>query len=123
MKDCIFCQILSKQIPAEIIYEDDSLITIPDRFPKAPVHLLIIPRKHIRDLCALDASDTDLMTHIWKTIPIVAKKAGLNNGFRTIINTGPGGKQTVFHLHIHILGRVANIGDTHVIDNIGFNDL
>ena len=100
----IFSKILDGEIPAEFIYEDEHLVVIKDAFPKAPVHLLMIPRKPIINLDDLNKDDEVLMGYMMMKIPEIAAQMGLSEGYRTIINTGKGGGQEVFHLHIHILG-------------------
>ena len=100
----IFSKILEGEIPAEFIYEDEQLVVIKDAFPKAPVHLLMIPRKPIINLDDLNKDDEALMGYMMMKIPTIAAQAGLAEGYRTIINTGKGGGQEVFHFHIHILG-------------------
>lgn len=104
MNDCIFCKIAAGQIPSERVYEDGQVIVFRDIYPKAPVHLLMIPRLHIASLDDLTVGHDALIAHMLRTAPAVARQAGLENGFRTIINTGRGGGQEVFHLHMHILG-------------------
>ena len=104
MNDCIFCKIVAGQVPGARVYEDAHMIAIKDLYPKAPVHLLAIPRLHILSLDELAKEHDELMAHMVRLLPMIAKEQGLSNGFRTIINTGPGGGQEVPHLHIHILG-------------------
>lgn len=102
--DCIFCKILAGEIPSETVYSDDKVIVFKDISPKAPVHLLMIPREHITSLEALEAQHDHLVGYMLRCLPQVAKQQGLTRGFRTVINTGPGGGQLVFHLHMHLLG-------------------
>lgn len=103
--DCIFCKIAAKEIPVEAVYEDDDVIAFPDVNPAAPVHILVIPKKHIDNLLEVTAEDRALVTHLLETVSKVAATAGLaKDGFRTVINTKDNGGQTVHHLHIHILG-------------------
>lgn len=104
MSDCLFCKILAGEIPADKIYEDDKMLVFKDINPKADVHLLVIPRVHISSLNEVTDEHDDVMTHMLKQLPKLAKEQGLKNGFRTIINTGKGGGQIVFHLHMHLLG-------------------
>ncbi len=104
MANCIFCQIIGNQISVPRVYEDDRLIVIADKYPKAPVHLLLIPREHIASLEELTSQQDSLVAHMIGLLPEVARKGGLKEGFRTIINTGPGGGQEIPHLHIHVLG-------------------
>ncbi len=104
MSDCIFCKILDGDIPSNRVYEDEHCIAFHDVQPAAPVHLLVIPRKHISSLDALTPQDQELMGHIMTRIPEIARNQGLEQGYRTVINTGEQGGQTVFHIHFHILG-------------------
>ncbi|MCX4026498.1 histidine triad nucleotide-binding protein [Endozoicomonas sp. SM1973] len=104
MSDCIFCKIASGDAPAKIVYQDDHCLAFNDLHPKAPVHLLLIPRQHIANLYDIGSEHRDIMSQLMLTIPKVAKKVGLENGFRTITNTGQGGRQEIYHLHFHILG-------------------
>ncbi len=104
MSQCIFCQIVGNQIPAPRLYEDEHLIVIADKYPKAPVHLLVIVREHIPSLNEVGPEHAELMAHAVSVLPEIARRGGLTDGFRTIINTGPGGGQEIPHLHIHVLG-------------------
>lgn len=104
MNDCIFCKIAAGSIPADRVYEDDQVVVFRDIYPKAPVHLLMVPRVHVESLNAVTAADDGLLAHLLRTAAEVARAAGLKDGFRTIINTGRGGGQEVLHLHLHILG-------------------
>ena len=100
----IFSKIIDGEIPSEFVYEDEHCIVINDLYPKAPVHLLLIPRKPIINLDDISEQDQALMGHLMLTIPKVAKQARLEAGYRTIINTNKGGGQEIYHLHILILG-------------------
>ena len=104
MRDCLFCKIITGDIPSDTVYEDEQVLVFKDISPKADVHLLMIPKKHINSLNEVSTSDDAVMTHMLHLLPTLAKEQGLNDGFRTIINTGKGGGQVVFHLHIHLLG-------------------
>ncbi len=104
MTDCLFCKIVKGEIPSEKVYEDEDVIVFKDLYPKADVHLLIVPRKHIASLNELLPEDQQLMGKMMLLLPKLAKDQGLERGFRTIINTGKGGGQEVFHIHIHLLG-------------------
>ena len=104
MSDCLFCKIAAGEIPSDTVYEDDQVIVFKDLYPKADVHLLVIPREHVASLNEMDTSHEALMAHMMRLLPKLAKEHGLDDGFRTIINTGPGGGQEIFHLHIHLLG-------------------
>lgn len=102
--DCIFCKIIAGNIPSKKVFEDEQVYAFADIDPRAPVHILIVPKKHIPSLAAADASDTPLLGHIHAMAAKLAQEKGLANGFRTVINTGPDGGQTVSHLHLHLLG-------------------
>ena len=102
--DCIFCRIVNGEIPSDILYEDDDVLVFPDISPVAPVHLLIITRKHIPSLAEMDEADTPLVGKMVKAANRMAKDKGLANGYRVTINSGPDGGQLVPHLHMHLLG-------------------
>lgn len=104
MSDCLFCKILAGEIPSDKIYEDDKMFVFKDLYPKADVHLLAIPRVHIESLNEVSTEHDEIIAHMIKQLPKLAKEQGLKDGFRTIINTGKGGGQVVFHLHMHLLG-------------------
>jgi len=104
VSDCLFCKILAGEIPSDKVFEDDKVYVFKDIYPKADVHLLMIPREHVDSLNELDESHDALMAHMMRLLPKLAKEQGLDTGYRTIINTGPGGGQEVFHLHIHLMG-------------------
>ncbi len=104
MSDCLFCKIVAGDIPADVVYEDDQVMVFKDIYPKAKVHLLMIPKIHLDSLAQLDEAHAPLMGYMMTLLPKIAKEQGLEAGFRTIINTGKGGGQEVFHLHIHLLG-------------------
>lgn len=100
----IFKRILDREIPADIIHEDDLCIAFRDVNPQAPTHILVIPRKEIRSLADLTDDDQALVGHLMLTAAQLAKQLELADGYRTVINCGPNGGQTVDHLHIHVLG-------------------
>lgn len=104
MSNCLFCKIISQEIPVEFVYSDEFVVVIKDKFPKAEVHLLVLPREHLESLNDLTENHDTLTAHIMRLLPRLAKDQGLNDGFRTIINTGRGGGQEIFHLHVHLLG-------------------
>lgn len=104
MDDCIFCRIAQHQMPADITYEDELVMAFNDINPKAPIHQLIIPKIHIESLAHLQPQHHDLMAHLTLLIPQLAKKSGLNNGFKIQVHSGKGGGQEVFHLHYHLMG-------------------
>jgi histidine triad (HIT) family protein len=103
-EDTIFSKIIRREIPADIVYEDDLCLAFKDIAPQAPTHLLVIPKKPIPSLANADAQDHALMGHLLLTVKRVAEQAGLSRGYRVVINTGEEGGQTVNHLHLHILG-------------------
>jgi len=102
--ETIFSKIIRKEIPANIVYEDDLALAFTDVNPQAPVHILIIPKKPIVNLATAEPEDQALLGHLLLTVQKVAEQAGLENGYRVVMNTGVDGGQTVYHLHIHILG-------------------
>lgn len=107
MSDCLFCHIIDGSIPCEKVYEDDQLLAFKDIHPKAPVHVLVIPKQHIDSLADLDNKHQALMGYLTCRLPEIARQAGLNNGFKTQIHTGKAAGQEVFHLHYHLLGAPA----------------
>ncbi|MTJ21554.1 histidine triad nucleotide-binding protein [Dolichospermum sp. UHCC 0352] len=102
--ETIFSKIIRKEIPANIVYEDDLALAFTDVNPQAPVHILVIPKKPIVSLATAEPEDQALLGHLLLTVQKVAEQAGLENGYRVVMNTGVDGGQTVYHLHIHILG-------------------
>jgi histidine triad (HIT) family protein len=104
MGDCIFCRIVAGQIPCRKIYEDDDVLAFHDIHPAAPVHFMIIPKGHVASLEDCDESRRTLLGNILLLAPRLAREQGLTDGFRTVINTGRGGGQEVFHLHVHVIG-------------------
>lgn len=105
MSDCIFCKIIAKQIPAQIVYEDDDILAFNDIHPKAPVHLLVIPKLHIESMRALTEEDGGLIAKMVLKSNELAIKNGLSDGYKLHVNTGLKGGQEVFHWHIHIYGN------------------
>ncbi len=104
MSDCLFCKIIAGDIPGDIVYQDDKVLVFKDLYPKAEVHLLMIPKLHIESLVEMTPAHNELISYMMLKLPEIAKSQGLSGGFRTIINTGKEGGQVVFHLHIHLLG-------------------
>ncbi len=104
MEDCIFCKIIRGEIPCKKVYEDEDVLAFHDINPAAPIHFLIIPKKHIVSLANVGPEDTPLLGKLLGLVPKLAKENGCAGGFRTIINTGKDGGQAVAHLHIHVLG-------------------
>ena len=102
--DCLFCKIVAGHIPSDRVHEDEDVIAFRDIAPRAPTHVLVIPRRHIPDAHALTESDGDLLAKLFTVVREVADAAGLENGYRVVTNVGPESGQTVFHLHLHLLG-------------------
>ena len=113
--DTLFTKIINREIPADIVYEDDLCICIKDIAPKAPVHVLLIPRKPIPRLADASAEDKAVLGHLMTAVGDIARQLGIDQAFRVIINNGEGAGQTVFHLHLHILGD-----KTFSESNLGF---
>jgi histidine triad (HIT) family protein len=101
----IFKRIIDREIAADVIYEDDRALAFRDVNPQAPVHVLVIPKKEIPSLAEATDEDVPLLGHLLLVVRNLAKELGLENGFRTVMNSGPDGGQTVDHLHIHLLGK------------------
>lgn len=105
MKDCIFCKIINKEIPASVLFEDEQVVAFKDLNPQAPHHYLIIPKKHISMVSEMEDSDQQLIGKLFSTAGKIAQKFNFSaDGFRTIINNGTKAGQTVFHIHLHLLG-------------------
>ncbi len=104
MSDCLFCRIVAGEVPSDRVYEDDQVVVFKDINPKAKVHLLVIPRLHLASLEDLQPQHDRLIAHMMRLLPGLAREQGLEQGFRTIVNTGRGGGQVIFHLHLHLLG-------------------
>lgn len=105
MSDSIFTRIMNGEIPSEIVYEDERCICIKDIAPKAPTHVLLVPRKPIPRLADAEAGDSELLGHLMLVAGKIARQLGIDEAFRVIINNGEHAGQTVFHLHLHILGN------------------
>jgi histidine triad (HIT) family protein len=104
MSDCLFCKIVRCEIPCTKVYEDDEVLAFHDINPVAPVHFMLIPKLHLASLADAENSHSALLGRMLLLAPKLAKEQGLDAGFRTVINTGRGGGQEVFHLHIHVIG-------------------
>ena len=103
--DCLFCQIIAGEIPSDVVHTDDRSIAFRDINPQAPVHLLVIPREHIESLDDASQRDEALLGHLLRVAARVANQEGLSeSGYRAVVNTGEGAGQSVFHLHVHVLG-------------------
>jgi histidine triad (HIT) family protein len=104
MSDCLFCKIAAGEIPAKIAYEDDDLIAFHDINPQAPVHLLIVPRRHIASLDEAGDGDGALLGKILLTLQRLARELKIDSGYRVVTNCGASAGQSVFHIHFHLLG-------------------
>jgi len=105
MTDCLFCKMVSGAIQPDKVYEDSEVLAFKDVNPQAPLHVLVIPKKHIATLNELDADHADLMGKLFLVARKVAQEAGVaDSGYRTVINCNEGAGQSVFHLHLHLLG-------------------
>ena len=102
--DCLFCGIVAGEIPADLVHEDEDVIAFCDIAPRAPTHVLVIPRRHIADAHALTDADAPVLARLFAVVRKVADEAGLEGGYRVVTNVGPESGQTVFHLHFHLLG-------------------
>lgn len=104
MSECIFCRIVAGQVPSSTVYEDDEVLAFHDIHPFARVHFLIIPKQHVAALTDCTPAHEKLLGKMLLLAPRLAKERGLDAGFKTLINTGRGGGQEVFHLHVHVFG-------------------
>lgn len=104
MTDCIFCKIAAGDIPSRKVYEDEEVVAFHDINPAAPVHFMIVPKRHVASLESCDESHRDILGKMMLLAPKLAREQGLTDGFKTVINTGAGGGQVVMHLHVHVLG-------------------
>ena len=110
MTDCIFCKIVAGKIPSRKVYEDDDMLAFHDINPLAPVHFMIIPKKHVDSLAQCGDEHVAVLGRILAMSGRLAASVGLDDGFRTIINTGRVGRQDVYHLHVHIIGGPNPLG-------------
>ncbi len=110
MSDCLFCKIVEGKIPAQKVYEDDDILAFKDIFPQRPVHVLVIPKKHITSLATAGVEDAAVLGKMLAKANEIATEQGSPNGFRVIINTGEVGQQEVPHLHMHIVGGPDPVG-------------
>jgi histidine triad (HIT) family protein len=105
MNECLFCKIVARTIPAALVYEDDLVVAFDDINPQAPTHTLVIPRKHVVSIVELQELDVGLLGHLMLAGNKIAKLKGITDtGYRFVVNTGAHGGQSVFHLHLHVLG-------------------
>ena len=105
MEDCLFCRIASGEIPSDKVYEDESVLAFRDINPQAPVHVLVIPKKHIRDVGDAGPEDGELIAHMFEVVGVLAGRLGIaEDGYRVVSNVGRYGQQSVPHLHLHVMG-------------------
>ncbi len=104
MNDCLFCKIIKGEIPSTKVYEDDRILAFRDINPMAPTHILVVPKEHIAGVDEITPDNSAVVSYIFEKIAEIAKKEGLENGYRVVSNIGADGGQTVRHLHFHILG-------------------
>jgi histidine triad (HIT) family protein len=104
MSDCLFCKVIEGKIPSSKVYEDDKAYAFNDINPQAPTHVLIVPKKHIVGLKEAVAEDAELLGYCQLVAAKIARERGIENGYRTVYNVGPGAGQSVFHLHLHLIG-------------------
>ena len=110
MEDCIFCKIVRGEIPSEKVYEDDEILGFNDIHPAAPVHFMLIPKRHIASLADATADDAGVLGRIMTLTGRLAKEQGSPEGYRTIVNTGRIGRQDVMHVHVHVVGGPNPLG-------------
>jgi histidine triad (HIT) family protein len=105
MDDCLFCKIVNRHIPASVVYEDERVFAFNDINPQAPTHLLIVPKRHIASLNEIGVEDDQIVGEIVRRAAVLARERGISeSGFRTVFNTNRAAGQTVFHIHLHLLG-------------------
>jgi histidine triad (HIT) family protein len=102
--NCLFCKIVDGRIPSKKIYEDDRVLAFHDIHPWAPVHILLVPKRHIRSMVDVTPDDAGLLGHMMALSPRLMRELGVVNGFRHVVNTGADGMQEVQHLHVHVMG-------------------
>jgi histidine triad (HIT) family protein len=104
MNDCLFCRIIRGEIPSKKVYEDEYTYAFDDINPQAPTHVLVVPKKHVRGLKEAVAEDAELIGHCQLAAANIARQRSIEDGYRTVLNVGPRAGQSVFHLHVHLLG-------------------
>jgi histidine triad (HIT) family protein len=109
--DCVFCKVIHGEIPSQVVYEDDLIVAIHDIQPKAPVHFLVMPKKHISSSAEITEQNSAIVAHIFEVIAKLAKELKFENGYRVVTNVGKDGAQSVKHLHFHVMaGRQMSEG-------------
>ena len=105
MSDCLFCRIINHEIPASVVYEDERVVAFNDINPQGPTHVLVVPRRHIPSLNELTAADDEIVGELVRRAAAIANDRGISaGGFRTVFNTNRDAGQTVFHIHLHVIG-------------------
>ena len=104
MSDCLFCRIIHGEIPAKRVYEDEHTLAFEDINPQAPTHVLIIPKKHVRGLKEAQGEDADLIGRLHLAAAEIGRQRGIEDGYRTVLNVGPKSGQSMFHMHVHLIG-------------------
>lgn len=104
MDDCPFCRVIRGELPSKKVYEDEHTYAFEDIRPQAPTHVLVVPKKHIRGLKEAQEADAEVVGRCHLAAAQIARERGIENGYRTVLNVGPGSGQSVFHLHVHLLG-------------------
>jgi histidine triad (HIT) family protein len=114
--DCLFCKIIKKEIPSDIVYEDESFISFKDINPKAPIHLLIVPKKHISSINHLEEKDKEMIGELFLVAKRIAEKEGVKEkGYKLLFNVGKGGGQIIDHIHLHLLAGWDNKKEKEVL--------
>jgi histidine triad (HIT) family protein len=104
MTNCQFCRIIAGELPAKKVYEDEHTFAFEDIHPQAPTHVLVVPKKHIRGLKEAAPEDAEVIGRCHLVAAQIARQRGVENGYRTVLNVGPGAGQSVFHFHVHLIG-------------------
>lgn len=104
MTDCLFCRLIAGEIPSKKVYEDDHTYAFEDINPQAPTHVLVVPKKHVRGLKEAQTEDAEIIGRCHLTAAHIARQRSIEDGYRTVLNIGPRAGQSVFHLHVHLLG-------------------
>ena len=104
MDDCLFCKIAARQTPAKLVYEDETVVAFEDIHPQSPVHVLVVPRKHLPSLREVTPEDEPLLGHLFAVAAQLARDRKIEKGYRTVINNGSWAGQSVYHLHVHLMG-------------------
>jgi histidine triad (HIT) family protein len=104
MSDCLFCKIVAGEIPSRKVHEDEHTFAFEDLNPQGPTHVLVVPKKHIRGLKEAETDDAEAIGRCHLTAARIARERGIEHGYRTVLNVGPGAGQSVFHLHVHLIG-------------------